>query len=316
LFIEFIYTIPGVGEFFVRTASFHDFNALEASSAIFVITGLLFWVFNPGTASDGAAKPSVPIAWRSNRSLLVGVVLVGLVVLAGVLGPTLTPHDPIHFSGTQVEGPSSTHWLGTDRLGRDILSRILEGTRTALILASSVIVLGFLPGFAFAGIVRRYSSRVGQILDWSSSAWVAVGAFFWLLLFQLALYDNPGWIGLLVPMSIFAFMLGVRSTRIVERAGTPFITLLRNPEVHAAFICGAVTAAAAAVVAEVYLSYLGVTTLRNISLGTEMARAREFLPYDHWQLWSPAVVITIIVFSFLLIRTSLDDEVPPRTYER
>ncbi|GCB44853.1 ABC transporter permease [Streptomyces sp. NL15-2K] len=81
----------------------------------------------------------------------VGLLLVGLVVLAGLLAPLLTSHDPTDQSGDALLGPGSPgHLLGTDDLGRDLLSRVLYGTRTDLEVIAAAVPIGALLGCSLA----------------------------------------------------------------------------------------------------------------------------------------------------------------------
>ncbi len=76
---------------------------------------------------------SVVVQFSRNKSALVGLILILLLVLMGLLAPVISPYeytaiDPIHAN----EGPSAEHWFGTDSYGRDILSRIFWGARTSM----------------------------------------------------------------------------------------------------------------------------------------------------------------------------------------
>src|SRR3954469_19581536 len=87
---------------------------------------------------------------------LVGLVLVGLVLLAGALAPLLTPYGPTEqIPGANLVGPSGAHWFGTDEVNRDIFSRTLYGIRTDLLVVFLAVPIG-----AAIGIL------VGLISSW------------------------------------------------------------------------------------------------------------------------------------------------------
>ena len=101
-----------------------------------------------------------------------GACLVGLAVLAAVIGPWLVPYDPsAQELALRLEGPSRLHWLGLDELGRDILARVMSGARISLFVALVVVsvsasigaVMGSLAGY-YGGIVDEAISRVIDIL--------------------------------------------------------------------------------------------------------------------------------------------------------
>jgi len=102
----------------------------------------------------------------------VGAVIVGLAVLAAVIGPWLVPLDPsAQELALRLEGPSRLHWLGLDELGRDILARIMSGARVSLFVGLVVVsvsasvgaLMGSLAGY-YGGIVDEVVSRVIDIL--------------------------------------------------------------------------------------------------------------------------------------------------------
>ena len=101
-----------------------------------------------------------------------GTCVVGLAVLAAVIGPWLVPYDPsAQELALRLEGPSRLHWLGLDELGRDILARVMSGARISLFVALVVVsvsasigaVMGSLAGY-YGGIVDEAISRVIDIL--------------------------------------------------------------------------------------------------------------------------------------------------------
>ncbi|HET8679391.1 MAG TPA: ABC transporter permease, partial [bacterium] len=80
---------------------------------------------------------------RRNYPLLVGGVLVGIVAILAVLAPLLAPYDPIAIDpARRLTPPGSAHLFGTDRLGRDVLSRVLYGGRVALAVGAIAVVIG------------------------------------------------------------------------------------------------------------------------------------------------------------------------------
>lgn len=85
------------------------------------------------TAGDSGRRWRLPDVLRSRRGLI-GLSLVVIVILAGVVGPVVVPFGPNTQGALSLHSPTGTHWLGTDELGRDVLSRLLSGIRTDLIV--------------------------------------------------------------------------------------------------------------------------------------------------------------------------------------
>jgi peptide/nickel transport system permease protein len=107
---------------------------------------------------------------RSNPATLVGVVIVGLLVVAAVLGPSLAPYDPLATSAARsLRPPSAAHWFGTDQVGRDIFSRVLVATRLDLGIAVIATALSFAFGLmlgASAGWLGGWTDRgVSRLVD-------------------------------------------------------------------------------------------------------------------------------------------------------
>ncbi|TQK68766.1 ABC transporter permease [Nocardioides sp. SLBN-35] len=104
-----------------------------------------------------ARRPGLLHALRHGRGL-VGVVLVGTVVLLGVLGPLLAPYGPTEqVKGANLLGPTAGHWLGTDELNRDILSRTLYGIRADLVVVFAAVPVGAVLG-VLLGLVTSWWS--------------------------------------------------------------------------------------------------------------------------------------------------------------
>ncbi|UPK75253.1 ABC transporter permease [Nocardioidaceae bacterium SCSIO 66511] len=91
-----------------------------------------------------------------------GIVVVGMVILVAIFAPWISPYDPTAIDvPRRMEGPSTDFWLGTDQLGRDLLSRIIGGTRIALKIAGVSVLIGLLIG-VLLGLIAGY---LGGIVD-------------------------------------------------------------------------------------------------------------------------------------------------------
>ncbi len=111
-------------------------------------------------------------AFLKNRTALVGGVVAVVIVLVAVFAPVLAPHDPlVQDSYNRLQGSSAAHWLGTDDFGRDVLSRIIWGSRISLIIGVSSVtfglffgtILGMLAGY-YRGLVETSIMRLIDVL--------------------------------------------------------------------------------------------------------------------------------------------------------
>jgi peptide/nickel transport system permease protein len=112
----------------------------------------------PAVAPPRRQRPSVVLlrrAWRLGRTKI-GVLLVLLIVGTALIGPFFAPYDPTEFAGVDYSHPSSATLLGTDSLGRDVLSRFLWGGRSILGLSSAATAIGLVLG-VIVGLIAAYS---------------------------------------------------------------------------------------------------------------------------------------------------------------
>jgi peptide/nickel transport system permease protein len=110
--------------------------------------------------SRGAAAELFGEALRQRRTQ-VGLAIVGLVVAVAIFGPLVAPYGPTDIVGETFAHPSAAHWLGTDVLGRDVLSRFLSGGRTLILLA----VLATLFGVGLGTMVGTFAGYSGGRTD-------------------------------------------------------------------------------------------------------------------------------------------------------
>jgi peptide/nickel transport system permease protein len=262
----------------------------------------------------------------------VGAVIVGIAVLAAVVGPWLPIFDPsTQQLALRLEGPSATHWFGMDELGRDIFARVLWGARISLMVglvvvgisASVGIMLGSIAGY-FGGLVDEGISRVIDVLLAFPGLLLAIalvavlGPSLTNVVFALSLI---GWVGYarLVRGQVlrareFEFVqaaraLGATTPRILARHIIP--TTLPAVTVQATLGMGG------AILAEASLSFLGLGVQPPTpSWGTMLNYGRgHLLDAPHLTVF-PGVAIAILVLGFNFLGDGLRDAFDPATRER
>src|SRR5690606_3125339 len=95
-----------------------------------------------GTVMTDLAAPSTLSRHRASLTLKAGIALVGLHVVIGLLTLAWLPYDPNAFVGGRLEGASLLHWVGTDRLGRDLFTQLMIGSRIALMVGTGAVAIG------------------------------------------------------------------------------------------------------------------------------------------------------------------------------
>jgi ABC-type dipeptide/oligopeptide/nickel transport system permease subunit len=117
-------------------------------------------------------------AWRrlrANRLALLGAVVVVLLVIAAVAGPWLSPYDFLSQDpNVRNSPPTLQHWLGTDDLGRDVLSRVIYGARTALFVATTVTLLAIAVGVTLGAWAGYRGGRVDGVISWFTDVTMSV----------------------------------------------------------------------------------------------------------------------------------------------
>ena len=113
-----------------------------------------------------ATAISLPRLARHNPLAATGAVLVVTFVILAVFAPRFAPHDPAQIDlPNRLQRPSSAHWCGTDELGRDILSRLIFGSRISMMVGSSVVAVSLFLGLVVGSIAGYYGGRLDRFVN-------------------------------------------------------------------------------------------------------------------------------------------------------
>src|SRR5580693_10705240 len=105
-------------------------------------------------------------AVRHNLLASTGVALVVIFVIFALFAPWIAPQDPAHIDlPARLSAPSSTHWCGTDELGRDIFSRLIYGSRISMLVGSSVVALSLALGLIVGSIAGYYGGNIDRFFN-------------------------------------------------------------------------------------------------------------------------------------------------------
>ena len=264
---------------------------------------------------------------RGRYAFAAGVILVTLLILAGALAPILAPFPPTEIHPRDgLVGPSTTYFLGTDHLGRDILSRILYAARTSLLVAfGSVAVAGFIG--APLGLVAGYvegtvDAVIMRVLD-------AILAFPVVLLAILVVASlGTATINLILTIG-FVFVpyftrlvrgnvLSVKPREFVEAsraAGAGSVYLVGRvifPNVQTPVIVQASLTMSLAVLIEATLSFLGLGVQEPTpAWGSMLQQSQLYLSQAPWYVLAPGACIFLSVLAFNLVGDGLRDVLSP-----
>ena len=255
------------------------------------------------------------------------IVLVNLVVALGVRG--LAPYDPLATDyGAMLGPPSAAHWLGTDAFGRDVLTRIVYGSRTAMLVGFGCAALGATLG-AVIGVASAY---FGGKVDLIAQRVMDVFLAFPLIILALAVVSILGngianvIFAIAIPMIPRAGLV-TRSTALAIRE-MPYVDaaraagfhhhriILRHmlPNVMAPFLIMLTAFLGQAILLEASLSFLGLGVAEPTPAWGLMLRgaAVQFAETAPWLAIFPGLAISLAVFGFNLFGDSLRDALDPR----
>jgi len=277
-----------------------------------------------------ADRPYVPPRWRWARkhpTLILGAVLLVAIALLSIAAPWIATHDPQDIDPlARLKGPSAEHFFGTDAMGRDVFSRAVWGGRVSIITGISVAVLatsfGILIGLV-AGFVRKVDGVVMRIMD----GLMAIPGI--LLAIALMSVLRPSLVTVIVAITIpdvprvvrlvRSLALTLREQVYVEAAhavGTRLPMILCRhvlPNMVAPLIVQATFLAAAAVLAEASLSFLGVGVPAQVpSWGNMMAEGRNFVAVGFHIILYPGILLALTVLATNLLGDGLRDALDPR----
>jgi ABC-type dipeptide/oligopeptide/nickel transport system permease subunit len=269
--------------------------------------------------------------WRRLRrrpASVAGMTIVGTFVLLALAADLLAPYDPLIGNlGERLQGPSASHWLGTDALGRDTLSRIIYGARTSFQIQVAVIGIALTVGTAwgvvagyFRGWVDDVSMRIVDILLAFPGILLAItivailGAGFANIIIAIGIASLPG-----LSRLMRGLVLGLRELEYVEAAraiGESDASIMLRYILPGTI--GPLTVAASLRMASVLLSASGLSFLGLGILpptpewGAMLADSRDYMFSSPHQMFIPGIVITIVVIGFNLLGDGLRDALDPK----
>lgn len=257
---------------------------------------------------------------RPWRTIVGASVLLVLATLA-VCAPVVAPHDPLRQDlALHLEPPSRAHPLGTDRLGRDVLSRLLYGARLSLAVGAAA-VAGALAIGIVVGTLAGYGGRVGdELLMRATDVLLAFPGI--LLAIALAAVLGPSARNVVIALAVMGWPAYARlvraeirtaaareSTRAAEALGaTPLRVAVKHlwPSARAAIVVQAAFGVAGAIVAEASLSFLGLgPPPPTPSWGAMLAEGRSFLLIAPHLVIAPAAALGVTVLAIQLLGDGL-----------
>jgi peptide/nickel transport system permease protein len=272
---------------------------------------------------------------RSNRVAVIAAVVLVLIVVLALLAPVISPYDPSGITSDTLKGPSWKHWFGTDEFGRDVLSRVLWGSRLTLVTAAGGVALAAgvgVPLGLIAGYASNWSSGlVMRVMD----VLLAFPGFLLALVIVTVLGQGLVSVGVAIGVSfipvfarvvygatlatkareyvVAAKVIGCRQSRIVSRHILP--------NVVSGIVVIATSAIGWAILLAAALNFLGFGVhLPTAEWGADLSHGKDWLGPAWWISTFPGIAITITIFASNYlgdwVGNTVDNDLPNLSEER
>lgn len=257
----------------------------------------------------------------------IGVSLTVLVVAVAVAGPWMSPFGPFELAGPPLSPPTGDHLMGTDALGRDLLSGVLYGTRTSLLIGGGVGVLVAVIGSVIGAAAGYAGGRLDDVLMRFTEIIQAIPQFF-LAIVAIAMFE-PGVTTLIVVLGLTSWVIFARVIRaeVIALRNREFVELARAqgasgrrivfseilPNVVGVAVIYLALVVAHVILLEASLGFLGLGDPNVASLGLLARQAQEFLRTAWWMALFPGLTIMVIVLGLNLLGDAWTDAGSSRT---
>lgn len=273
------------------------------------------------------------LRFRHLKIVTGGCILIALVV-CGIAAPLLAPFDPQEQRlearlqpPAWLGGRPSAHWLGTDNLGRDILSRIIYGSRISLVVGATTVVFAGLLGCFLGAVAGYFGNGTDEVVSKVTEIFLAFP--FLLLAIALMAFLGQGVVNIILALMMSRWVQYCRVVRgevlsLKERdfvtaakalGGNDFYILLRHvvPNTLASVTVVATFAMAIVIISEASLSFLGLGVPAHIpTWGSMLNEGRSYMNRAPWLTIFPGMAIFVTVFGINLLGDGLRDMFDPR----
>jgi peptide/nickel transport system permease protein len=272
-------------------------------------------------------SPAFRRALRRNPLGLAGLGIIALVALVAIIAPLLSPYGPTDQVASRLEEPGPEYLLGTDEFGRDILSRVIYGSRISLYVGFVSVGLALLAGGTIGMLAGYFGGRTDTLLMRLVDVLFAIPSL--VLAIVIAGLLGPSLTNAMIAIGIVyapiyarlvrGEVLAVRNHLYIESAratGVGHLGLIARhilPNITAPLIVQTTLLLSTAILSEAALSFLGLGTQPpEPSWGTMLGSGRRYMELTPWVAIAPGIAIVITVLGFNLLGDGLRDALDPR----
>jgi peptide/nickel transport system permease protein len=290
-----------------------------------------------GEAESGASGRR-PGAWRRFRgdpTAIAGLALVLALGTIALLAPVIAPYDPLHqdiTNGLDMQGLpiffSASHWLGTDNLGRDLLSRLMYGARVSLTVGVLANGLAVLIGTVLGLIAGYRKGTIGTLIMRATDIMMGFPVLLFAVALIAVLSPGLGIVILVIALSFWTSTARIVHGQVLSLSERDFVEAARAlgcsnrriivrhilPQLVPVLVVYGTLGIAATILFEATLSYLGIGVQPPTPSWGEMAyEGSTFYRTSPWLLFYPGVCIFLTVLGFNLLGDGLRDALDPRS---
>ncbi len=266
-----------------------------------------------------------------NRKAVVGLIILTIIVLSAVFAPFIAPHNPVEQDMVnRLEGPSAEHPLGTDRFGRDVLSRIIYGARISLNIGFISVGIGIIFGCSLGIIAGYYGGKIDSVIMRTMDVLLSLPSMLLALAIVAALGTNIWYLMVAVGIAFiprFARLIRGAVLGVIEQEYIQSARALGSSDLRIIFrhiipnsinpvIVQATLYMASSIIIAAGLSFLGLGVQPPTpEWGRMIAQARQFIRINHFPVTFSGLSIVVTVLSLNLVGDGLRDALDPKTEE-
>jgi peptide/nickel transport system permease protein len=258
-----------------------------------------------------------------------GFIIIMLVFLLAMLAPVLAPYDPNDIDVKAILlSPSWQHWMGTDGLGRDVLSRMLYGGRISLLVGLVAVGIATAIGIILGAVAGYYRGWVDTLIMRLVDVMLSIPSFF--LILAVIAFLTPSIINVMIVIGLTSWMGVTRLVRaeFLSLSGREFVLASRTlgakdarlifthllPNSLTPIIVSSVLGVAGAVLMESGLSFLGLgVQAPQASWGNILTDGKDYIQFAWWLSLFPGLAILMTVLGYNLLGEGLRDALDPRS---
>ena len=253
---------------------------------------------------------------KINGYLLAGLIITSVIIIWIIVGRFYTPYNPTKMSSAKLQGPSPAHLFGTDKFGRDIFSRVMQGSGNTLVIAALTIVIGGGVGTIIGAVTGYFGGMLDEVLMRFNDALTAFPSI--LLALVIISILGPGKYNVIIALGIvfipsyarvtrtaFAAQREVNyitSARLMGASNLRILLVHMLPNTMHVLLPALTIGFNNAVLAEASMSFLGIgVTPPDVSMGYMLSEAQGMFKSAPWYALSVGSVIALLVFGIGLI---------------